>query len=111
MDQIENYRKTIEDILNEHARIPYAHGNLRCETVFDRESDRYLLVTVGWQEDQRIYHVLVHVEILDGKLWIQHDGTEDGVATELVAAGVPKDQIVLGFHEPEVRPYTEFAAA
>jgi len=68
-------------------------------------------VTVGWDGDRRIYYVLAHVEIVDGKVWIQHDGTEDGVATELVAAGVSKSDIVLGFHEPEIRPYTEFAAA
>jgi hypothetical protein len=29
----------------------------------------------------------------------------------LESAGIPKQAIVLGFHLPEVRPYTEFAAA
>lgn len=109
MDRIGSYRQLIEHILDEHARIPYAHGDLRCETVFDRAKDRYLLVTVGWNGDRRIYHVLVHVDIVNDKLWVQQDGTEDGVATELTAAGVPKEHIVLGFHEPEVRPFTEFA--
>jgi len=28
---------------------------------------------------------------------------------DLIAAGIPKDKIVLGFHSPDVRPYTEFA--
>ncbi len=111
MDRVDTYGQWIENILEEHARIPYAHGKLRSETVFDRVHDRYVLLTVGWDDDRRIYHVLVHVDIIDGKLWVQHDGTEDGVATELVAAGVPKDHIVLGFHEPDVRPHTEFAAA
>jgi hypothetical protein len=40
----------------------------------------------------------------DGKIWIQHDGTEIGIANELVKLGVPKDDIVLAFHEPFVRP-------
>ncbi len=40
----------------------------------------------------------------------QYDGTEHGLANELVEAGVPRDRIVLGFKPPEVRPYTGFAA-
>ncbi|NER33043.1 MAG: XisI protein [Oscillatoria sp. SIO1A7] len=44
------------------------------------------------------------------KIWIQRDGTEDGMATELAAAGIPKEQIVLAFHPPELRQYTEYAA-
>ncbi|WP_249213848.1 MULTISPECIES: element excision factor XisI family protein [unclassified Synechocystis] len=43
--------------------------------------------------------------------WVQRDGTEDGIANELVANGIPKEVIVLGFHEPSVRPHTGFAIA
>jgi hypothetical protein len=58
-----------------------------------------------------VHGCLVHIDILDGKLWIQRDGTEQGIATELVAAGIPKDAIVLAFHPPEIRPHTEYAVA
>ncbi|MBW4613697.1 MAG: XisI protein [Desmonostoc vinosum HA7617-LM4] len=34
---------------------------------------------------------------------------EEGVANDLVAAGIPKQQIVLGFRPPEQRKFTEFA--
>ncbi|MBV7334508.1 XisI protein [Chloroflexi bacterium TSY] len=46
-----------------------------------------------------------------GKIWIEIDWTEEGIATELVAAGVPKEDIVLAFHHPSMRQYTEFAVA
>ncbi|HBY77183.1 MAG TPA: XisI protein, partial [Cyanobacteria bacterium UBA11148] len=52
---------------------------------------------------------LLHIDIIDGKLWIQHDGTEEGIADELVAAGVTKDSIVLGFKSVERRKLTELA--
>jgi len=42
---------------------------------------------------------------LDGKVWVQHDGMEDGVTDDLVAAGIPKKEIVWGFHEPAVRKH------
>jgi hypothetical protein len=51
------------------------------------------------------------MDIKDGKIWIQHDGTERGVANELVELGVPKDDIVLAYQPPYKRPYTTFAVA
>jgi hypothetical protein len=48
---------------------------------------------------------------MDGKTWVQRDDTEDGVTDELVAAGIPKDKIVLGFHPPNVKQHTKYAIA
>jgi hypothetical protein len=42
---------------------------------------------------------------------LQHDSTERGVAPELVLAGIPRESIVLGFRKPELRKYTDYAAA
>ena len=44
----------------------------------------------------------VYVRIRDEKFWIEEDCTEEGLATELVRAGVPKEDIVLAFHEPKI---------
>ena len=52
---------------------------------------------------------MIHVELIKDKIWIQYDGTEEGIATDLLEAGVPKEHIVLGFRPPEIRPYTGFA--
>jgi len=68
-------------------------------------------MTVGWLNDRRVHSSLVHIDIINDKIWIQRDGTEHGIAKELVAAGIPKDRIVLAFHPPEIRPHTEYAVA
>ena len=47
--------------------------------------------------------------MIDNKIWIQYDGTEYGGANELVDAGIPKTDIVLGFRHPSVRKHTGFA--
>ncbi|WP_309143394.1 element excision factor XisI family protein [Nostoc favosum] len=52
---------------------------------------------------------LVHLDIINDKIWIQRDGTEYGIAKELVNAGIPKNQIVLAFQPADIRQYTEFA--
>ncbi|HEW98574.1 MAG: hypothetical protein DRR16_07615 [Candidatus Parabeggiatoa sp. nov. 3] len=54
---------------------------------------------------------MIHVDIIEDKIWIQYDGTEEWIATDLVENGVPPETIVLGFRPPEVRPYTGFAVA
>jgi len=110
MDKLENYRNLIEKILAEHASQPYSYGNIKSQTVFDRQRDQYLLVDVGWNNKRfRVHGALVHVEIIDGKFWIQYDGIEGGIAEELERAGVPKSDIVLAWHEPELRKYTDYA--
>lgn len=111
MDRVESYRKLVREIITAHTAVPYKHGDIQLETVFDAESDRYLLMILG-RENKRYHHgCLLHLDIIDGKIWIQRDGTEVGVATELVEAGVPKGDIVLGFKSPERRKDTEFAIA
>lgn len=111
MDTLNRYRQVIEDVLTEYTRIPYAYGDIQTEVVFDRKNDRYLLMNVGWDNGKRVHGSLVHIDVINGKVWIQRDGTEEGVAKELVNAGIPKDHIVLGFRPAEVRPYTEYAVS
>ena len=111
MDTLAAYRKAIEEVLANYAKAPYAHGEIAFETVFDHQSDRYLLLSLGWDSVRRVHGCLIHLDIIDGKVWVQRDGTEQGVANDLVRAGGPKERIVLGFHPADVRPHTEFAIA
>jgi hypothetical protein len=108
---LDQYRETIEAILNEYTKIPYAYGDIQTEAVFDRNRDRYLLVNTGWDQGRRVHGCLVHVDLINGKFWIQRDGTEHGIAKELVDAGMPREQIVLAFKPPEIRRHTDYAVA
>ena len=111
MDSLETYREVVERVLSDYAAVPYAHGDFKTGVVFDRDRDRYLLIDVGWDGKRRVHGCIVHIDIIDGKLWIQRDGTEQGIALDLEQAGIPKEHIVLGFREPELRQYTGYALA
>lgn len=111
MDKLEKYRRVIEKILSEYAAMPYAFGEIERRTIFNRETNNYLLYVVGWDGRERVHGLVSHIDIINEKIWIQRDGTEDGLATDLEAAGVPKSDIVLAWHEPELRKYTEYAVA
>jgi len=112
MDKLTQYRQIVRDVLMPIVRRPYSVPTLVHEAVFDTENDRYLVMTVGWAgETRRYHHCLIHLDIRGGKIWIQYDGTEEGVAYELEAKGVPKSDIVLAFHSESVRPHTGYAVA
>ncbi len=106
------YRRLIREVLTPYSEIDYANGEIQNEIVFDEPNDRYLIMSVGWSDEPRRNHgALLHLDLIDGKVWIQRDGTEDRIALDLENAGIPKQDIVLGFHQPEVRQLTDYAAA
>ena len=110
MDRIEEYAALIKRVFNEYAddlrNAPYE----RVERIYDDAQGHYEIICIGWRDLTRIHGNILHADIIDGKIWIQHDGTERGVANDFVEAGVPKDRIVLGFQAPFKRPYTGFAS-
>ncbi|MEM6753207.1 MAG: XisI protein [Cyanobacteria bacterium P01_C01_bin.38] len=109
MDTLTSYRQIIENILTEYVKVPYSNRELESELIIDKKENNYLIMTLGWEGEKRVHGCIIHIEIIDEKIWIQRDGTEYGIANELVAAGIPKSQIVLAFHPQDVRQYTEFA--
>lgn len=108
---VEKYRQYIEHLLSERqkqASMSRNYEEYEVQTVFDEKQDHYQLLYVGWRGNKRDFGCIVHLDIKDGKIWIQHDGTEVGIANKLVEMGVPKQDIVLAFHEPYIRQFTEF---
>lgn len=108
------YQQYIRDILTERANRTYAQQNqseeYAVQTIFDDEQGHYQLMYVGWRNNKRDFGCVLHLDIKDDKIWIQHDGTEVGIANQLAEMGVPRKDIVLAFHEPEIRQYTDFSA-
>jgi len=112
LDKLGRYRQIIRDVLSPLAQIRFSNLGIVNETAFDTEQDRFIVITTGWEgRDKRIYFSLVHLDIINGKIWIQRDGTEDGIGYALEAAGIPKEDIVPAFHPENVRPFTGYAVA
>ncbi|MBP0015713.1 MAG: XisI protein [Roseofilum sp. SBFL] len=111
MDKIETYRQIVQEILLYHSQIKPIFGEVESGVVFDVERDLYQVIRTGWMNKRRVYGALIHIDIKDGKIWIEYDGTEVGVANELTERGIPKDCIVLADHAPSMRPYNGFAVS
>lgn len=111
MARVDNYPQIIHKRLSEQASIPYSHGQIKSSVIMDAEQTQFLLMDEGWDGKKRVHGCLIHVEIRDDKIWIHRDGTEDGITDDLVAAGVPKEHIVLAFHPEYLREHTGYAIA
>ncbi|WP_414576380.1 XisI protein [Anabaena sp. CCY 9402-a] len=109
MDKLEKYREYIKQILTNYSQYEKSDSPVEAQTIFDTEHDHYQLVYVGWENKRRVYGCVLHLDIKNGKIWLQHNGTEANIADELVALGVAKQDIVLGFHSPYKRQFTDFA--
>lgn len=104
-----NYRDLVKQLLTQYLSYQSSEDSIEMEAVFDEERGRYLLLHVGWQDEERIHGCPIHIDIKDDKIWVQRDFTEAGLAEELVELGVPKNDIVLAFRSPFVRQFTGFA--
>ncbi len=111
MEELERYRQIIRDIITEYSTHRSSYGEIESEIIFDEKNDHFELMRSGWVDQRRIHGSAIHIDIRDSKVWIQHDGTPDGIADILIERGVPKDRIVLAFQSPGMRKYTDFAVA
>lgn len=111
MAKLEEYREKIQSLLLKYSQYKPSYGEIEVEPIFDTERDHYQIVSVGWNNQTRVYGCMMHLDIKDGKIWIQQNTTEADLANELVEMGVPKQDIVIGFHTPKMRQLSDFGVA
>lgn len=110
MDKLNHYRSLIQKILEDYHKLGSDNSDIESTLLIDPICDQYLLLKMGWHQDNRIKRNVIHIRLKDQKIWIEEDWTEEGIATDLLQAGVPHEDIVLAFHPPRLRQFTEFAA-
>lgn len=112
MDTPSEYRDIIKNILQKHSDYRATLGDgYQSQVLFDDERGQYIVLDIGWNGDRYLHATPIHLSLIGNKIWIQCDDTEEGIATDLMEAGIPKTDIVLGFRHPKVRQYTGFAIA
>ncbi len=113
MEKLEKYRLLIRQLLNNHATLEANNSDseIECQLIFDTEHDHYQLLDIGWEGLKRVYNCFIHLDIKNGKVWIQRNMTEADLAQDLVSMGIPKEDIILGLHPSYKRPYTGYGVA
>lgn len=107
MAEIATYQRYIQEILRSFIA---TEDDERLKLVCDTTRNHYQLLSIGWEDEiKRILNIIAHVDIIDGKIWIQRDFVEPSISEHLLALGVPPSDIVLGFQPPYKRVYSDFA--
>jgi hypothetical protein len=108
MDKLNRYREILRQVLAEYAEWSGGEG-ITAEVIEDPKRDHFELLRFGWERGRHVHGTILHADIIDGKIWIQYDGTNRPLAEELLAAGITKEEIVLGDRSPRRRAMSGFA--
>lgn len=108
MDKLTHYRETVRRLVEDYANQKPSLGQVDSYAIIDPGQDHYIAMQTGWVNKHRVHGAFLHLDIIDGKVWIQFNGTDQGIAEELVAAGIPKEDIVLAEKPADVRPFTGY---
>jgi hypothetical protein len=110
MDKVAKYKKIVRQVTEEVGNLGRTpNDKIATQFITDDEHGHYLLYYSGWRdEESRTYGCFLHIDVNpDGKVWLQHDGTDLEVAKILVERGISKHDVVLGFYAPYRRAWVE----
>jgi hypothetical protein len=109
MDKLNKYRQILQSIVEKYAAEPRRAEQVPLIPVCDNIHDNYLLMRVGWDRLGRTHHTLFHFRIVDGKVLIEQDGIEHGIAYDLLEAGIDAEDIIPAFQTRKPKPVAELA--
>jgi hypothetical protein len=109
MGRITGYRQIARRLVEEYASYKPSHGQIDTEAIVDPARDHYEVMHVGWDGVRWVHGSVVRLDSINGEVWIKYDGKSRPGADELVAAGILREDIVLGIRPAELRRHTDFA--
>ncbi len=108
MDRIAFFQKTITETLKDSADYYKGTTNpLNVIVIEDMKNNHFQLLMQGWDEDDYIFQCLLHLDIIENRIWIQYNNTDIVIEDELIKSGVKPNEIVLGLKHPRFREILE----
>ncbi len=109
MDRLTHYKNLVRTALDEIAQ-DFSRSDWKIIKAYDETRGQYLLFTDNWKGSSRQYGCFMHLEVNpNGKIYLHRDGTDLDIGQQLLDEGVPKSDMVIGFHSPAMRAMTDFA--
>jgi hypothetical protein len=89
MDRAISYADILTEVLRERSktRFPLQPG-LKIVSSSDHATGQFLLIMIGWDRDEWVHSILFHAQLIDGKVIIEADMTQDGLKPLLLEAGI-----------------------
>lgn len=96
MDKLKQYKGHIEGIFDYYSkREPANRPELEYQVVMDEKRHQFILVAVGWHNNEFIHNWIFHLQLKDNQIWIHEDMTDPGIKVLLMEKGVPESDIIL----------------
>ena len=113
MDILTTHKKIVMELVQEIVAMTPSDDRSETQTIIDNERGHYVLFSIGWYNDKREYLPFVHIDVKpNGRVYIQHDGTDLKIALLLAEKGIFKEDIVLAYRAPQRRKLiADFALA
>lgn len=108
MENVTRYRDIIHRLLEEYHSFltGLTKTDVDTEILCDDHNGQYMLMRIGWRGENRVHRPLFYLRLKDSKIYVEEDWTKEGIANELMRAGVPASDIVLAFNPPNLRNET-----
>lgn len=112
MEKVARYRQIVQEVLTAYAQ-PRANqpNGIQPQLLFDTHNDHYQVLFYGWSGNKQTFFVAFHLDIQEGKVWLQQNNTDYNILPDFEAAGIPKQDIVLAIYSPQMRQFTDYAIA
>ncbi|MEI6410110.1 MAG: XisI protein [Bacteroidota bacterium] len=115
MDKINQYRsiikKALETYLSSVGTNTDEADSVDLQLLFDDIHNHYQVLMVGWENHKRVYAPIFHLDIKDGKIWVQQNVSDYDLIQQIMDMGVPQTDIVLAFQSSLLRQFSGFAVA
>ena len=102
MEKVDKYRRIVINLIEKYASFKSSYTGIKDYAVCDRQTDNYILLNIGWHPSGHRQHGYpIHIRIKDAKVWVEWDGTDQEIVQQLIDAGIPENDIVLGWNKPQ----------
>ena len=92
------YKKIIKEQLEEYVKPSLVNlPDVKTKLIVDKDQTHFIVLDLGWQEDEFIHEWVFHIEIKDNEVWIHEDATDSNIAQRLIDAGVDQSHIHISF--------------
>jgi hypothetical protein len=112
MDKLERYRKLVKGLVEKYGEMAMRSNEERSEIIVinDDKTDNYLWLHLSSLNGER-HFVPLHLRLKNEKIFVCWDGTNLEFAQQLIDAGVPEEDIVIGFHQPDFSEHLDLENA
>ncbi|HEX5080564.1 MAG TPA: element excision factor XisI family protein [Blastocatellia bacterium] len=99
-----NYADILTRVIHEEGKYqPSFQPKLKVVSACDRETGQFLLIWVGCDKERWVHSILFHAQLIDGKVIIEKDLTEEGLKPLLIEEGIPEEAFLSERDRDEAR--------